>query len=147
MMYKKKIYTILFTGAILPGVNIPCQAIVPYYNRQYKINSITWDFRARLELAPLSNIPLEQNTTIEMALEFITLPVGTPIGQGYLNPTPAGFFANNAIAGGFYKPGKRNFDSFFVSNELDIILNVLNRDMLNAIRFYSYVILEIENNE
>ena len=45
----------------------------------------------------------------------------------------------------FYTLGKRNYDNFFFSNDLNIVFTQANLDVLNRIYFYTSIVIEIEN--
>jgi hypothetical protein len=140
----KKTHSIIFTGTLAAGATITCQGQIENVNREFLIKSICWDWRCRLEAGSMANIPIEQNTTQELELGLITIPVNTMIASPVINPTPLVNVGLNGTGVTFYRPGKRNFDYWFVVSQLNISFTEINRDVLNVIRFYSSIIIEIE---
>jgi hypothetical protein len=144
-MNNLKTYSIIWSGTINPGASYVSQAFISNSNKEFKIKSITWDWRCRIELPPMTLIPIEQNTTQEIELSAISIPAGIMIADPFINAVPVINVAANGSQITFYKPGKRNFDNFFVQNEIDFMYTHINRDVLNVIRFYSSILVEIEN--
>jgi len=139
----KKIYT-LEGGAVLGvGGAYTEQAQIGNSPRQYKITSITWDLRARLEVNPFSDIPINNTDVFDKRLDIAAI-TGKNIAMGFDNPTPVLSIVNNGRVLTLYNIGKRNFDNFFFDEQLDFIVNIVNRDQLNAIRIYNSIIIEIE---
>jgi hypothetical protein len=140
-----KTHSIIFTGTLAPGATIACQGQIENVNRQFLVKSVAWDWRCGLETVPGGNIPIEQNTTQVIELGLITIPAGTMIASPVINPTPLVNVAANGVDVIFYKPGKRNFNYWFVINQLNIVFNQTNLDVLNMVRFYTSIIIEIED--
>jgi hypothetical protein len=143
-MFNKKIYTLEGTVTLGVGGVYTSQAQIGNSQRQYKLSSLTWDLRARLGLNPLSDIPINNTNIFDKRLDIETLPLGIPIGMGFDNPTPLGTIQSNGLYCTLYNIGKRNFDNFYFENQLNFILNILNRDQLNVIVLYNSIIIEIE---
>jgi len=140
----KKTHSIVFSGTLAPNEVITCQGQIENVNRQFSVRSICWDWRCRLESIPGDNIPIEQNITQEIGLDLITIPALTMIASPIINPTPLVNVIANGSQVSFYKPGKRNFNYWFVINQLNIVFGQTNHDVLNMVRFYSSIIIEIE---
>jgi hypothetical protein len=140
----KKIHSIIFSGTLATGANITCQGQIENVNREFAIRSVCWDWRCRLEAGAMANIPIEQNITQELGLDLITIPANTMIASPVINPTPLVNVIANGTQVSYYRPGKRNFDYWFVVSQLNIVFTQTNRDALNVVHFYSSIIVEIE---
>lgn len=140
----KKIYTI--EGSVQLGVGglYTNQQQIGNANRQYKIVSLNWDLRARMELNPWHEIPINNNTIIEKRFDIANIAPAIPIAEPFTNPTPLATIMSNGNFLTLFNIGKRNFENFFFSNELNCIINILNRDMINGIRIWNSIIIEIE---
>jgi len=140
----KKIYTI--EGSVQLGVGglYANQQQIGNANREYKIVSINWDLRARMELNPWYDIPINNNTIIEKRFDIASILPAVPIAEPFTNPTPLATILSNGNFLTLYNIGKRNFENFFFSNVLNCIISILNRDMINGIRIYNSIIIEIE---
>ena len=139
----KKIYTL--EGGVVLGIGglYVQQAQIGNSPRQYKIQSITWDLRARLDVNPFSDIPINNTDVLEKRLDIVSI-TGKNIAMGFDNPTPPLSIVNNGTFLTLYNIGKRNFDNFFFDEQLNFICSIVNRDMLNTIRIYNSMIIEIE---
>jgi hypothetical protein len=142
---KKHIYTIDWSAQLGIFGAINNQFQIGYFNREYRINSINWEFRMRYDAMPMANIPIEENTVMEMSLALQSLPAGIPISSGYINPVPALSVQGNGTYLILYKPAKKNFEDFYLSNVLLLSMALVNRDLLNVIRSYSSVTVETED--
>jgi len=139
----KKTHSIIFGNNILPLVTIVCQAQIYNNGQQFKINSITWDWQA-WEGVSQNLLPFHQNTTQRLQLVVQPMSGAQNIAEPFINPTPlAG--VNNGVSINFYTLGKRNYDNFFFSNDLNIVFTQANLDVLNRIYFYTSIVIEIEN--
>lgn len=142
-MLFKKIYT-LQGGATLGWNGVYTQqAQIGNSPREYKLISVTWDLRAQLSLNPFSDIPINNTDVLYKVLDIGTI-TGTPIAHGFDNPTPILSIVSNGNYFTLYNIGKKNFDSFYFNEQLNFVVNITNRDMLNNIRLYNSIIIEIE---
>lgn len=142
-MSLKKIHSIIFGNNNLPLTTIVCQAQIYNTDRQFKINSISWDWQAWVAGSQVI-IPFHENITQRIQLVIQPISGAQNIAQPFINPTPlAG--VNNGVSINFYSPGKRNFDNFFFSNDLNIVFTQANLDVLNRVYFYTSIVIEIED--
>lgn len=138
-------FIIVWTNTIAPiaGTTV-CQALIDKRNNPFKINSITWEWRCRNENANLGNMPIENNITQELELSLIALPgAASQIGAPFTNPTPIGSVGANGWSLTFYKPGQFFFEDFYMFNQVDVMFTQTNRDILNSVRFYISIQIQI----
>jgi len=88
------------------------------------------------------NIPLGNNTVAEYELSIISQPAGTLIASPIIAPTGTVIANGSQIT--LYRPQQLQLDSLFCVNDIIAIFNITNRDLINTIRYYASVLIEIE---
>lgn len=137
-----KVYSILWTEAVVAADAITNDAFINNYNRNFLLKSIYFDISIKTEATDVIK-PLEQNTEFEYSLKVLSQPVGTMIATAFEGCTPAVNVNSNGKTITMYRPGQLRFESFFNVNQVQIILNFFNRAAVTC-RYYATCIIETE---
>lgn len=147
-MQKNRVYTsniiqVVPAGGFGNDVNFN----INHFNREFKLKSIFFDIHLRYPNIGIQTlIPLEQNTTQYFCLTIRANIVGARFANNFedLVETIPNSVQNNGTAIQLYKPGQVLFDSFFVANQLNVLLAYTNNDVLNDILYCANITIEIE---
>jgi hypothetical protein len=117
------------------------------YNRVSLLKSVAFTVMLSATAAPVTFIPLEQNTFMQFALQITALPAAANFAQRFEDFAGTAAVVANGSPHIFYIPGQYKFESFFLQNSLQFAWNTLNRDALRAITINMTLIVEIQDIE
>jgi len=139
-----KVYSITWSNDLAAGAVMPANmAQIDNPRQRYKLKSFSWDVRLRYVAAGMANIPFEQNISQEIEISLVALPAGNSMAS-LMNNLVGVAPAQNGLAIQTYRPQRMEFNSFYMNQTLLVMHTQINRDMVNAIRYYISIVVEIE---
>jgi len=135
-----RVHTIRFFPPIAAGAVVNATFNVNNYGREMKVKSITHDLLIYNTATNLV-LPFEQNTVIQVNLYTVAGMIFSKAMENIAGT--AAFVTGQNIW--LTKPGHYEFNSFFISQQLQIGLQWANFDLVNGYTVNSTVIVEIED--
>jgi hypothetical protein len=138
-----KIYTFRHTDVVLPRATSNFSFYINDYHQFFKLKSIFWDLKMTGSVA-IGNLPVERNTTQYYLLQVRPDPLGTIISEVVGDITSPAGTNQNGVLFGMYRPGQVIFDSWEISQRLNILFGYANWDAVNSYQLDVVIAIETE---